>query len=113
MAPYANDVRGTMNEGHTLARIFTMDMIDEHLMMWRKKSEIQEFFRQRPEYLDYLRAPLGGAMRQARYESMINHPKHYVLRQRVKGGIMYIARLANHFKPIRHLRDHFRYSIPL
>lgn len=113
MAPYANDARGTLNEGHTLAWIFTMDMIDEHLMMLRKKSEIQEFFRQRPEYRDYLRAPLGGAARQARFERMVNHPKSYVLRQRLKGVIIYIARFVSRFKPIRSLREHFRYSIPL
>lgn len=113
MLPYANEHRGTMREGRVLARIFTLDMIDEHFMMLRKKSELLEFLHSHPAYIDYLKADLGGQKNQMRYEQMKAHPHRYIATQYAKGVVLQLARMAQKIPLIRKVRDSVRFSIPM
>ncbi len=113
MAKWANEERGKLIAGNTLARVYIMDMIDEHYQSGGSKQQIMDYLKSRPDLLNILLTDNGAPDQNERMEKILNYSHFDIAKKRVRGLIQTMLRSVYYFKPIKHLADMRRYPVKL
>lgn len=113
MSVYANDKRGKLDEGKKLAKIFIMDMIDEHYQFFGNEKEIDIIMKSHPEYQKLLESNWGEKKQHDRYQYMLNHPIAYKVKQYCKGIFIQIKVIIMRGVIVREIVYRYRFKVPM
>lgn len=111
MLQWKNSVRGELNEGKLLAKIYIMDMIEEEYESWNGAKRIRDLLAQRPDYMEITERTTGSVQVDERWLYMKKHKRELVIKNRVHGFVNGIMRSTYHLPPVKKYIDKKRYSI--
>ena len=114
-----NDMNACLKEekcvfGRQCAKVYLMDMIDEHYQCFRSGREIDEFLKTNPEYVRLLSGEnedVGGA--EPRFLSMCRAPRAYRLKNYFKGIGYTLFRTIRRSKLVWMCYDAYKYRIKI
>ena len=98
--------------GRQIAKVFLMDMIDEHYQCFRSEKEISEYIKEKPEYIRLLSGEYendGGA--EPRYISMCSGSKAYRIKNYLKGIVFTLLRMVKRSRFICMCFDTLKYRV--
>ncbi len=113
MRKYANEIKGTFDQGTVLAQIYTMDMIDEHYRTFSPERELVSFFDKHKDYLTSLEDLSNDSPHKVRYLKWKKHPRSYRLKQKCIGLVMCVAAAVKKIQFVGTLADKHRYRFPI
>lgn len=110
MEKWANNKRGTLQEGNKMARLYLMDMINEHYMCGGKREDIKKLFEINKQFLYLLNnESIGGEKDNQKWMYMVKHPYRTQIKSRIYGLLK--KALKNSF--IKERVDKRKYSIKI
>lgn len=113
MLCWKNDKRGELHEGTVLARIYIMDMINEHYQRFGSSQQLENLLQDRPEYREILSSKLdttplikGGVIMKS------NLHKYKVICY-IRGGLQFGLRIIKRNCIVQYLMDKKKYPVNL
>lgn len=113
MRIYADNDRGQLREGYTLARIYIMDLLDEHYRIGGTVQAIREVFLTHPQYVELWNSSIGSVHLEKRYQFVKKHPRIHRIANRLYGIVWSCVLKIKKNKLIRALIERNRYTITL
>lgn len=111
MAHWKNSVRGTLNEGKLLAKIYIMDMIEEEYESWDGASCIRKLLAERPDYREIAEKITGSVQVDKRWRYMQSHEHVLIMNARLRGFVNKIMKSVYYFPLVKKYVDRKRYPI--
>ncbi|MGN0357588.1 MAG: glycosyltransferase family 2 protein [Blautia sp.] len=111
MARWKNEIRGELNEGKLLAKIYIMDMAEEEYESRDGAKRIRELLEQRPEYRDIAERTTGSVQVDERWVYMKSHEWELVVKNRVRGFVNKLMRSVYYLPLVKKYVDRKRYPI--
>lgn len=112
MKKYQNRKRGILREGHVLAQIYLMDMIDEHYENSGSKKDMDGFLNSRELYQKLLRSH-SNKYAASRYYRYLKNSKDYIFRMKIHGALKHMRSSLLRKPVIVDLADKVKYSTPV
>lgn len=113
MLQWKNDVRGELNEGKTLAKIYIMDMVEEEFERRNGAERIADLFAKRIDYQKIIERPTGNAQVEERWLYMENHKRKIILKNRIHGFLFKIIRRIYYIRWVKKYIDGKRYPVKI
>lgn len=85
MKKWANNKRGTLQEGNKMAGLYLMDMINEHYMCGGKREDIKNLFKENEQFLYLLNSESIGEKNNQKWKCMVKHPYRTQIKSRIYG----------------------------
>lgn len=108
---WKNIMRGELHEGETLARIYLMDMIEEHFQFGGNKKQLESFWKSYPMFYKILESTVGGEQVTERWLIMLHHPNFYIFKNRIKGFLRKFIGVCAHIGIFRKHIEKMRYPV--
>ena len=110
MKKISSDKAERFTVGRDSARLYLLDMIDEHFQQWKRKKTIKEFICNNYSYLKLLKECKNDDVLKYRYEYMVKHSIRYVLKNRVHGALYFSMRQLRKISIIRKIREYTKFK---
>lgn len=91
MEQWKNDIRGKLNEGKLLAKVYIMDMIEEEYESRNGTKNIEKMFVKRPDYQEITKKPTGNVQIEERWLYMQSYKRKIIIKKRIHGVAFKIA----------------------
>lgn len=98
MIYWKNDSRGELHEGTILARIYIMDMIDEHYQHFGSQHQIDLLWNEKPKYKQVLNTEIGDKRITQRWIAMQSHPLKYKYKMLILGVVKLLFQILKNTK---------------
>ena len=94
MEQWKTNDRGSLRQGHVMAAIYVVDMIEEHYQQLGRKRDIEKILMNMPEYSFLMSSPEIWKPKRTceRWEALTAHPLRFQLRCHLHGIIFTIMR---------------------
>lgn len=113
MSIWKDSVRGELHEGTILARIYLIDMIEEHFELGGNKKQLESFFKKHPRYYKILESKIGGKQVTDRWNNIVYHPFSCIFKIRIKSLLYKVFRVCYHISVVQKHIEKVRYPVKL
>lgn len=113
MSIWKNSVRGELHEGTILARIYLIDMIEEHFEFGGNKKQLESFFERHPKYYKILESKIGGKQVTDRWNNIVDHPFSCIFKIRIKSLLYKVFRVCYRIGVVQKHIEKVRYPVKL
>lgn len=111
MLKYQNFERGKLNQGHTMAMVYVMDMLEEHYQQFGHTEQVKELFANKPLYREIFGE--GLKQKEKRYQEYYTRRILFIIRNYMRGIQKSLVRQAMKIKIINRFKQAKLYSIEI
>lgn len=111
MAEYANVHGGELREGYILARIYIMDLLDEHYRLGGKPQELKEVFLSNKKFIELWHTKSGSEKLRKRFKFVEDHPVIHRVWNKTYGIVWRFLLKIKKTKIARYVVEKRRYTI--
>lgn len=111
MLKYQDTDRGRLDQGHTMAMAYIMDMLEEHYQQFGHTDQVKELFENKPIYREIYEE--GLKQKEKRYQEYHTRRIWFIIRNYMRGIQKLLARQAMKIKIINRFRQAKLYNIAI
>lgn len=111
MLKYDSSQRGIFDQGHTIARVYIMDMLEEHYQQFGHTEQVKELFENKPLYKEIYGE--GLKQKEKRYQEYHSRRNLFIIQNYMRGIQKLLVRQAMKIKFINRFRQAKLYNIEI
>lgn len=111
MLKYQNPNRGKLNQGHTMAMVYIMDMLEEHYQQFGNTEQVKDLFENKPLYKEIYGE--GLEQKEKRYQEYHTRKTLFIIQNYMRGIQKLLVRQAMKIKIINRFKQAKLYNIAI